>query len=155
MSLKERLRADLTAAMKARDTLTVGTLRMALAAVTNAEVAGDVAKELTDAEVQHVLTKEVRKRKESAEVFAANDRQELADKEDGERAVLEVYLPSQLTDDELQALVTDAVTEVSSGLEGPIGMRQMGQVIKLAQVKADGRADGGRISTAVKAALQS
>lgn len=154
MSLKERLRADLTAAMKARDTLTVGTLRMALAAITTAEVAGDTAKELSEAEVQQVLTKEVRKRKESAEVFAANDRQELADKEDSERVVLEAYLPSQLTDDELTALVTDAVAEVSAGLDGPISMKQMGQVIKLSQVKADGRADGGRISAAVKSALQ-
>ena len=152
-SLKDRLRADLTTAMKARDSVTVATLRMALTAVTNAEVAGDVQKELTDAEVLKVLGKEVRKRKESAEVFAANGRQELADKENAERAVLEAYLPAELTDDEVQALVTAAVAEVAAGLDGPVGMKQMGQVIKAVQAKAEGRADGARISAAVKSAL--
>jgi len=153
MGLKETLRSDLTAAMKARDTTTVATLRMALAAITTAEVAGDTAKELTDAEVQQVLTKEVRKRAEAAEVFAGAGRQELADKENAESAVLQRYLPQQLTDDEVTALVADAVASVAAQTGDQPTMKQMGQVIKAAQAAATGRADGSRIAAAVKAAL--
>ncbi len=151
--LKARLRADLTTAMKARDPLTTGTLRMALAAVTTAEVAGTTAKELTDQEVMAVLTKEVRKRAEAAEAFAGAGRTESAEKERAEAAVLTAYLPSPLTDEELGALVAEAVDGVASAVGGPVTMRQMGQVIKAVQARADGRADGSRVAAAVKAAL--
>jgi len=152
-AMKARLRADLTAAMKARDPLTTGTLRMALAAVTTAEVAGTTAKELTDQEVMAVLAKEVRKRAEAAEAFAGAGRTESAEKERAEAAVLTAYLPSPLTDAELGALVAEAVDGVAADLGEPVTMRQMGQVIKAVQARADGRADGSRIAAAVKAAL--
>jgi uncharacterized protein YqeY len=151
--LKARLRSDLTAAMKARDTLTLGTLRMALAAITNEEVAGDTARELTDAEVTAVLAREVKKRKESAEAFAAAGRAELADREQAESAVISSYLPAQLSDGELAELVAAAVDEVASATGSPPTPRQLGQVIKAAQARVAGRAEGGRIAAAVKAAL--
>ena len=151
--LKDRLRADLTVAMKARARTDVDTLRMALAAITNAEVAGDVARSLSDQDVTAVLTKEVRKRKEASEAFAGAGRTELAEKERAEQAVLERYLPQQLGDAEVSALAVASVAEVSAELGTAATMKQMGQVIKLAQIKAAGRADGGRIAAAVKAAL--
>ena len=153
-NLKARLRADLTAAMKARDTLTTGTLRLALAAITTAEVSGTTAKELTDAEVMAVLNKEVRKRAEAAEAFAGAGRAEQAAKEEAEAAVLTGYLPKPLTDDEIGVLVGAAVQEVATSTGGPVTMRQMGLVIKQVQAAAAGRADGARISAAVKAALR-
>jgi len=152
-ALKARLRADLTTAMKARDTLTTGTLRLALAAITTAEVSGTTAKELTDAEVMAVLNKEVRKRAEAAEAFAGAGRSEQAAKEEAEAAVLTGYLPKPLTDDEIGVLVGAAVQEVATSTGGPVTMRQMGLVIKQVQAAAAGRADGARISAAVKAAL--
>ena len=152
-TLKARLRADLTAAMKARDTLTTGTLRLALAAITTAEVSGSTARELTDAEVMTVLNKEVRKRAEAAEAFAGAGRAEQAAKEEAEAAVLTGYLPKPLTDDEIGVLVGAAVQDVATSIGGPVTMRQMGQVIKQVQAAAAGRADGSRISAAVKAAL--
>jgi uncharacterized protein YqeY len=151
--LKDGIRADLTAAMKARDAVTTGTLRMALAAITNAEVAGDTARELTDTEVVGVLTKEVRKRHEAAEVYSGAGRDELADKENAEADVLQRYLPAPLSDDEVGSLVDQAVAEVTQTLGEAPTMRQMGQVIKAAQAKAAGRAEGARIAAAVKAAL--
>ncbi|MET0863078.1 MAG: GatB/YqeY domain-containing protein [Nakamurella sp.] len=153
VSLKARLRADLTTAMKARDTLTTGTLRLALAAITTAEVSGSTAKELTDAEVMGVLNKEVRKRAEAAEAFAGAGRAEQAAKEEAEAAVLTGYLPQPLTDDEIGTLVGAAVQQVATSTGGPVTMRQMGLVIKQVQAAAAGRADGSRISAAVKAAL--
>lgn len=151
--LKARLRSDLTAAMKARDTLVTGTLRMALAAITTAEVAGDTAKELSEPEVLAVLGKEVRKRTEAAEAFAGAGRAELADKEKAEAAVLTAYLPASLTDDELSALVTAAVSAVAAETGAEVGPRQLGLVIKKVQAGAEGRADGKRIAAAVKQAL--
>jgi uncharacterized protein YqeY len=151
--LKGRIRSDLTAAMKARDTVTTGTLRMALAAITNAEVAGESARRLTDDEVVAVLTREVRKRTEAAEVYEGAGRAELAAKERSEIAVLSGYLPAQLTDDELTALVGRAIDEVTAETGAAPTMRQMGQVIKAVQAKAGGRAEGARIAAAVKAAL--
>lgn len=151
--LKDRLRADLTTAMKAREALTVATLRMALAAITNEEVAGDTARELSDAEVIGVLTKEVRKRKEAAETFAGAGRGELADKELAEADVLTGYLPQQLTDAEIAELVAAAKADVEAELGGPASMKQMGQIVKAVQAKASGRAEGGRVAAAVKAQL--
>lgn len=152
-TLKARLRADLTTAMKARDTLTTGTIRLALAAITTAEVSGTTAKELSDSEVMAVLGKEVRKRAEAAEAFAGAGRPEQAAKEEAEAAVLTAYLPVPLTDAEVSDLVAKAVADVAATTGGPVTMRQMGQVIKQVQAAAAGRADGSRISAAAKAAL--
>lgn len=151
--LKERLKADLTTAMKDRDKTKTATLRMALAALTTEEVAGDVARELSDAEVERVLTREVKKRKEAADAFRDAGRTEQADLELAEADVLADYLPKQLDDAELTALVDAAVAEVTAQLGEAPGPRQMGQVMKAATTKAAGRADGKRISTAVKARL--
>ena len=153
VGLKARIRADLTASMKARDTLTTGTLRLALAAIGTAEVAGDSAKELTEPEVIAVLTKEVRKRHEAAQVYAGAGRGELADQELAEAAVLDGYLPAALTDGEVAEFVAESLVEVEQQTGSAPTMRQMGQVIKAAQARAQGRADGARIAAAVKAAL--
>ena len=152
-ALKARLRADLTASMKARDTLTTGTLRMALAAVTNAEVSGTIAKELSDTEVLAVLGKEVRKRAEAAEAFAGAGRAEQAAREEAEAAVLTGYLPVPLTDSEIAELVGKAVADVAASTGAPVTMRQMGAVIKQVQAAAAGRAGGAQISAAVKTAI--
>jgi uncharacterized protein YqeY len=151
--LKDSLRADLTASMKARDALTTGTLRMALTAVTNEEVSGATARDLSDAEVVTVLTREVKKRKEAAEAYDGANRPELAEKERAESEVLARYLPQQLTDDELTALVGEAVAEVESSTGAAPTMKQLGQVIKAAQAKSAGRADGARVAAAARAAL--
>jgi uncharacterized protein YqeY len=151
--LKAKIRADLTASMKARDAVRTGTLRMAIAAIGTAEVAGEVARELSDAEVIGVLTREVRKRHEAAEVYAGAGRQELADKELAEAEVLAGYLPAALTDDELDALIRASLADVEESTGSAPTLRQMGVVIKAAQARAAGRADGSRIAAAVKAAL--
>jgi uncharacterized protein len=146
--LKERLRGDLTTAMKARDQTKVATLRMALTAVTNAETAGEAHHELSDDEVMTVLVRETKKRRESAEAFDGAGRSELAERERAEEAVLAEYLPQPITDDELAALVAAAITE--TGAEGP---RQMGHVMKVVQPQVGSRADGKRISAEVKRQL--
>jgi hypothetical protein len=146
--LKAQLRSDLTTAMKARDELRSATLRMALAAITNEEVAGKVARELSDDEVLKVLGREVKKRKEAAEAFAGAGRAEQAAREEAEGEVLTAYLPAQLSDEELQELVDAAVTE--TGAEGPRGM---GAVMKVLTPRVAGRADGSRVAAAVKAKL--
>ncbi|MBN9111883.1 MAG: GatB/YqeY domain-containing protein [Pseudonocardia sp.] len=151
--LKQRLRDDLTAAMKARDELVKGTLRMTLTAIGNAEVAGTEARELSDDEVLKVIAKEAKKRAESAEAFSAAGRTELAAQEIAEGEVLAGYLPTQLTDDELAAIAATAVAEVEADLGEKPGQRQMGQVMKKANAAAAGRADGGRVAAAVKALL--
>lgn len=150
-TLKEQLQADLTAAMRAQDSVVSGTIRMALAAITNEEVAGKAAKVLTDAEVVTVLTREGKKRREAIEAYTAANRQDLADKEAAELAVLEKYLPEQLSEAELQALIDAAVAEAKSS--GAEGMKAMGAVMKILQPKINGRADGSAVATAVKAAL--
>ena len=146
--LKEKLRTDLTAAMKGRDELVTATLRMALTAIGNEEVAGKEARELSDAEVVQVLTREAKKRREAAEAFANGGRPEQAEREKAEGEVLARYLPAQLSDDELSALVAQAIAE--TGAEGPKGM---GLVMKALNPKVAGRAEGGRVAAAVKAAL--
>jgi uncharacterized protein YqeY len=146
--LKARLRADLNTAMKARDELTTATIRMALTAVTNEEVAGKAARELSDDEVLRVLTREAKKRREAAEAFAAANRRELAERERAEGKVLDRYLPAQLDDDELTALVTAAIAE-----SGAASLRDMGAVMKLVQPKVAGRADGKRVSDEVRQRL--
>lgn len=151
--LKARLRADLTAAMKARDTVTTATLRMALAAISHAEVAGAEAVQLSDDEVIGVLAKEVKKRHESIDVYSKAGREELAAAERAEAEVLGRYLPQQLSDAELAGLVAD----VLAGMTSPSGeaptLKQMGLVIKAVKEAAGSRADGARVAAAVKAAL--
>jgi uncharacterized protein YqeY len=146
--LKDRLHADLNTAMKARDELTTATLRMALTAVTNEEVSGKTARELSDDEVLKVLGREAKKRREAAEAFDAANRPELAARERAEGEVLDRYLPAQLGDDELATLVADAVTEA-----GATSPRDMGAVMKLVQPKVAGRADGKRVSDEVRRRL--
>lgn len=152
--LKARLQADLAAAIKARETTRMASLRMALTAVTNEEVAGDEARELSDAEVEKVLAREVKKRREAAEAFAGAGRAESAQAERDEAAVLTGYLPKQLDDDELGTLVAEAVAEVTEQLGEAPGPRQMGQVMKAANAKVAGRAEGGRVAAIVKSRLQ-
>ncbi|HEV3355236.1 MAG TPA: GatB/YqeY domain-containing protein [Pseudonocardiaceae bacterium] len=151
--LKAQLRADMTAAMKARESVKLGTLRMALAAINNEEVAGKSARELSDDEVLKVLAREVRKRKEAAEAFEGAGRAEQAASELAEADVLNAYLPAQLSDDELTAAVDAAVAEVASQLGEQPGVRAMGQVMKAANAKVAGRAGGGRVAALVKARL--
>lgn len=149
--LKKTIVSDMTAAMKARDKETVAALRMLKAAIQTEEVSG-AKHELTDDEVLRVIEREVKKRRESAEMYAENGRQELADAELAEAKVFARYQPEQLDDDALNNLVADAVAEVA-GDDTP-NMKMMGQVMKLAKEKAAGQADGKRLSEAVKAALQ-
>ena len=148
MSLKQQLHDDLTTALKARDEVRTATLRMALAAITNEEVAGKQARELTDDDVVTVLTREAKKRREAAEAFDQGGRVELADRERAEGVVLAEYLPAQLTDEELATLVTAAIAE--SGADTAKGM---GQVMKVVNPKVAGRAEGGRIAAEVRRQL--
>jgi len=148
MTLKQRLRDDLTAAIKDRDELRTGTLRMALAAVTNEEVAGKVARELDDDEVVAVLGREAKKRREAAEAFDEAGRAELATRERAEGDVLATYLPAQLSDEDLTALVAEAIAE--TGADSP---KAMGQVMKLIQPRLTGRAEGGRVAVEVRRQL--
>ena len=146
--LKDRLQADLNVAMKARDELALATLRLTLAAITTEEVAGARARELSDDEVVRVVSREAKKRRESAEAFDAAGRTELADRERAEGAVLAGYLPDQLSDEELIELVRAAVAET-----GATQPRQLGAVMKLVQPRVAGRADGKRVSELVREAL--
>ena len=146
--LKNRLQSDLTQAMRDRDELRLATLRMALAAVTNEEVAGKTARELSDDEVVRVLTREAKRRREAAEAFASGGRPELAEREQAEGRVLEDYLPAQLSDDELRDLVATAIDE--TGADGPRGL---GGVMKLVTPRVAGRADGGRVAAEVRRQL--
>jgi uncharacterized protein len=153
--LKAQLKSDLTTAMKSRDKLRVATLRMALTGVTNEEVSGVEARELTDDEVQRVINREVRKRKEAAEAFAAAGRAEQAQNELDEAAILADYLPKQLDDAELESLVAEAVAEVTEQLGAAPTQKHMGQVMKAANTRITGRAEGGRVAAAVRARLVS
>lgn len=146
--LKERLREDLTGAIRSKDKVRAATLRMALSAISNEEVSGTSARTLTDAEVVTVLTKEAKKRREAAAAYTGAGRAELATTEEAELAVLEGYLPTQLADDELTDIATRAVAQV-----GATGPQQMGQVMKVAQAEVAGRAEGGRVAAAVRAAI--
>lgn len=147
-TLKEQLHADLTTSMKARDELTTATLRMLLTAVTNEEVSGASARTLTDDEVLRVVNREAKKRREAAEAFGDAGRTEQAQRERDEEQVLTRYLPAQLDDDALTALVADAIAE--AGASEP---RHLGAVMKAVQPKIAGRADGKRVSAEVKRQL--
>lgn len=148
MSLKQQLQEDLTAAMRAKDDVRRSTLRMALTSITNEEVSGKQARELSDDEVLKVLTREVKRRKEAATAFADAGHPDRAAAETAEAAVLEEYLPEQVGDDELRDIVASAIAE--SGASGP---QQMGAVMKVVQPKVAGRAEGGRIAAEVKRQL--
>ncbi|GAA1008873.1 GatB/YqeY domain-containing protein [Nocardiopsis tropica] len=150
--MKAAIRDDLKTAMKAKDTLVTGTLRMLLSAIQNEETSG-TAHALTDEEFLKVVAREVKKRGEAAEIFTANGRDELAEKERAEAEVMSRYLPKQLSEDELNSLVDDAVAQVKADLGEDPTVRNMGQIMKIANAKAAGAADGKRLSAAVKARL--
>jgi uncharacterized protein YqeY len=147
-TLKERLRADLSASMKARDTVRTRTIRMALTAVSNEEVAGKTARELSDDEVIAVLTKEAKKRRDAAEAFAGAGRDDRAAAERAEGEVLAGYLPAQLSDEDLAGIVAAAISETSAS-----GMSAMGQVMKTVRPQVAGRAEGARVATEVRRQL--
>ncbi|GAB4082385.1 GatB/YqeY domain-containing protein [Modestobacter muralis] len=146
--LKDRLRTDLTTAMKGRDELTTATLRMVLSAVTAEEVSGKEARQLSDEEVQAVLRREAKKRREAAEAFAGAGRAEQAERERAEEGVVAAYLPAQLTDADLTALVADVVTTT-----GATGMKDMGKVMGAVTGRVAGRAEGGRVAAEVRRQL--
>lgn len=147
-TLKATIQSDLHEAMRARDKVRAGALRMALTSITNEEVSGKQARELSDDEVLKVLAKEAKKRKEAATAYRDAGHPDRAENEEAELAILDAYLPAQLSDEELSVLAAQAVSE--SGATTP---QQMGQAMKAAQTLVAGRADGGRVAAAVKAAL--
>ncbi|RLV57468.1 GatB/YqeY domain-containing protein [Aeromicrobium phragmitis] len=149
-ALKDRLRAELTAAMKARDSLRSSTIRMVLTSITNAEVAGTEARELSDDDVIGVLATEAKKRREAAEAFDAGQRPELAQKERDEAGVIAEFLPAALSDEEITALVSDAIA--STGAAGE-GMKAMGKVMGVVTPQTKGRADGAKVAAEVRRQL--
>lgn len=150
-SLKSKLHDDLTDSIRARDELRSATLRLTLSAITKEEVSGKTARELSDEEVRKVIAREAKKRREAAEAFAQGGRPEQAEKERAEGVILDAYLPRQLSDEELGAIVAQAVDEArAAGAEGP---RAMGAVMKIVSPKVAGRAEGGRVAGAVKRLL--
>jgi uncharacterized protein YqeY len=146
--LKDRLRADLTSAMKSRDELRTATLRMVLAAVSAEEVSGKQSRELSDDEVQAVLRREAKKRREAADAFAGAGRAEQAQRETAEGEVVAAYLPAQLDDADLAAIVADVITRT-----GASGMSDMGKVMGATQGAVAGRADGSRVAAEVRRQL--
>ncbi|HYG95236.1 MAG TPA: GatB/YqeY domain-containing protein [Nocardioides sp.] len=149
-SLKDRLRTDLTAAIKARDELRSSTLRMILTSVTNAEVAGSSARELSDEEMIGVLSTEAKKRREAAVAFEEAGRAESAAKERAEAAVIAEYLPEQLGPEEIARIVQEAVDKLGAAGAGP---KAMGKVMGLVQPQVKGRADGAAVAAEVRRAL--
>lgn len=149
-TLKDRIRTDLTAAMKARDEVRSSTLRMVIAAITNAEVAGKVAKTLTDEEVVGVLSTEAKKRREAATAFEEGGRAEMAAKESAEAAVITEYLPAQLSEAEVADIVAAAIEQTGAAGEG---MKAMGKVMGVVQPQVKGRADGSAVAAEVRRQL--
>lgn len=149
-TLKDQLRTDLTSAMKARDKERAGTLRMVMASITEAEVAGKEAKELTDDEIITILTREAKKRREAATAFADGGRAEQAEKETAEAAVITEYLPAQLSAEEISDLVSKAIAQTGAADEG---MRAMGKVMGILTPQTKGRADGGAVAAEVRKQL--
>ena len=148
--LKDRMRTDLTTAIKSRDALRSSTLRMVLTAITNAEVSGKESRELTDDDIIGVLSTEAKKRREAAEAFAEADRAELADKERAEAVVIADYLPEQLSDAEVVGLVASTIASLDVAGEG---MKAMGRVMGALQPQVKGRADGGFVAAEVRRQL--
>ena len=149
-ALKDRLRADLTAAIKARDELRSSTLRMVLTAITNAEVAGKEARELSDEDVIGVLSSEAKRRREAAVAFEEGGRAEMAAKEKAEGEVLAEYLPAQLGEEEIAGIVTAAIERTGAAGEG---MRAMGKVMGVVTPQVKGRADGAAVAAEVRRQL--
>jgi uncharacterized protein len=149
-ALKDRLRADLTTAIKARDEVRSSTLRMVLTAITNAEVAGKEQRELSDDDIVGVLSTEAKKRREAATAFEDGGRAEMAAKEKAEAAVLADYLPEQLSAEDVSAIVTAAIEQVGAAGEG---MKAMGKVMGVVQPQTRGRADGGTVAAEVRRQL--
>ncbi|MFJ4922428.1 GatB/YqeY domain-containing protein [Streptomyces sp. NPDC088725] len=150
-SLKTKLHNDLTDSIRARDELRSATLRLTLSAISKEEVSGETARELSDDEVQKVIAREAKKRREAAEAFAQGGRTEQAERERAEGVLLDAYLPQQLSDEELDAIVAQAVEEAKAG--GAEGPRAMGAVMKIVKPKVAGLAEGGRVAAAVKRLL--
>ena len=148
MGLKEKLQSDLTDAIRSRDEVKSGTVRMLLAAITTEEVAGKAARVLNDSEIITVLSREAKKRREAVEAYTQAKRDDLANKEKAEAAVIALYLPEQLSEDQIKQMITEAIAKTNA--TGPAGM---GLVMKELQPKIAGKADGGLVSTLVKAAL--
>lgn len=151
--LKNQLRSDLTAAMKSQDKLRTATLRMLLAAIQTEEVSGKQARDLTDDEVIKVLGREARKRAEAAEIYTQNGRGELAAEEHAEARIIDEYLPTPLTDAEVADVVDTAIAQVAEQIGERPSVKQMGLVMKAATAIAAGKADGSRLSAAVKERL--
>ncbi|MGB3773126.1 MAG: GatB/YqeY domain-containing protein [Rhodococcus sp. (in: high G+C Gram-positive bacteria)] len=151
--MENRIRTDLTTSMKAKDKLRTATLRMLLSAVQTEKVSGKQAHDLTDDDVLKVLAKESKKRGESAQIYTQNGRGELAAQEHAEARIIDEYLPTPLTDAELADVADTAIAQVAEEIGERPAMRQMGQVMKAATEIAAGKADGSRISAAVKARL--
>lgn len=149
-TLKDQLRTDLTSAMKARDKDRAGTLRMVMASITEAEVAGKEAKELTDDEIITILTREAKKRREAATAFADGGRAEQAEKETAEAAVITEYLPAQLSAEEISDLVSKAIAQTGAA---DLGMKGMGKVMGILTPQTKGRADGGAVAAEVRKQL--
>ena len=149
-ALKDRLRSDLTAAMKAREEVRSSTLRMVLAAITNAEVAGKAARELSDDDIVGVLSTEAKKRREAATAFDEGGRPEMAERERAEAAVIADYLPDPLSPEEVEAIVTEAIATTGAGADG---MRAMGKVMGVVQPQVKGRADGAAVAAEVRRQL--
>src|SRR5690242_2419489 len=147
-TLKEQVQHDLTDAMRGRDEIAVATLRMLLSAVTKAEVAGKTQITLDDAAVQGIVRTEIRKRGEAADLYAQGGRDELATRERAEADVLTRYLPPEMSDDELTAIVAEEVART-----GAEGQKAMGQVVKAVRERVGARAEGARIAATVKTAL--
>jgi uncharacterized protein YqeY len=148
MVLKARLQSDLTEAIRRRDEISSGTIRMVLTAITMEEVSGKSARQLSDADIITVLSREAKKRREAAEAFEAGSRLDRAALERSEGEIIAQYLPAQLSEAELQQLINEAIAQ--TGAAGPAGM---GLVMKVLAPKIAGKADGGVVSAAVKAAL--
>jgi uncharacterized protein YqeY len=151
--LKDRLRSDLTAAMKAQDKLRTATLRLLLAAVQTEEISGKQARDLSDDEVLKVLAREAKKRSESAEIYTQNGRGELAAEEHAEARIIDEYLPTPLTEAEVADVADTAIAQVAEELGERPSVKNMGLVMKAATAIAAGKADGSRLSAAVKARL--
>jgi uncharacterized protein len=148
--LKDRMRADLTAAMKARDSLRASTLRMLLTSVTNAEVAGKEQRELSDDDIVGVLSSEAKKRREAATAYDEAGRAESAAQERAEAEIITGYLPEQLDESQVAELVTATIARLGAADEG---MRAMGKVMGALQPQVKGRADGAAVAAEVRRQL--
>jgi uncharacterized protein len=150
-TLKDRIKSDITEAMKAREEAKLSTLRMVLSALQNAEVAGDEAIVLTDDQAIAVLRSEAKKRAESAQIYADAGRTDAATKERAEQAIIDAYLPAAMSDEDVAKIVADEVANAAAA--GATGGKAMGAVVKAVRERVGASADGGKIAALVKSAL--